>query len=251
MKTKTLFTLLLSACCTLAVQAQFNQDDLIGIWQINTVKALKSMPEARKEKMDANGEMLAMMFLTATMEFRKDGTSISKGPSFSKKEKVTKGKWKLEGDQLSVTNEGGKTRTMRLVSLASDHFIVDNPKQGRQQVEFISLNPILEEMTQTNKVKATKKQLIGDWTLSAVENQGRTFVFGVTYTLAKDGTQKLTTVLGQTDSKKNGSWKMMGNNSFEVKTSKETNTFKIVYFTPDRMIAIDKKGDKAMFDRKK
>lgn len=251
MKTKILFTLLFVGCFTLGVQAQFNKKDLVGIWQINTTKMLKSMPEAKKKTTNANAELLGMMLLSGSIEFQKDGTSISIGPSFSGKPQTTKGKWTLNGSDLVVKQDDGKKRQMKLTALNKSSFVIENPKNKGESMEFMNLGPIMKAITKTNNAKATKDQLVGDWTLTAVSTKGRTFAFGVTYTMDKDGTQKLKTVLGQTDDKLNGTWKMAGKNAFEVKTPKETTTFKIVYFTTDRMVAVDNKGDKALFDRKK
>ena len=251
MKTHILCLLLLSSGVAFTAHAQFNKQDLVGIWQINTPKFLKSLPENRKANMDANSELLSMVFLSTVMELKKDGHSMAIRPSFAKKRKTVEGKWQLEGKVLTVTDADGKVNKMHLINVDEDHFIAENPKNRTQQVEFISLQPILKSMTKTNQVQATKNQLVGDWTLAAFETKGSTFAFGVTYTLAKDGKHKITTILGKTDTQQNGTWKMTEDNTFEVKTPRETSTFKIVYFTPDQMVAIDNKGDKALFERKK
>jgi len=251
MNTKTLFTLILLGSIHFVTQAQFNQQDLVGIWQVNTTKLLKNLPESRKASMDANGELLAMVFLSTVMELKKDGHSIATRPSFAKTGKMTKGKWQLEGKVLTVTDADGKVNKMHLIKVSKDHFTVENPQNRAQQVEFMSLKPILKNLVKTNQVQATTDQLTGDWTLAAFESKGNTFAFGVTYTLATDDTHKITTILGKTDPQQNGTWKMTGKNTFEVKTPRETSTFKIVYFTANQMIAIDNKGDKALFKRKK
>lgn len=249
MKTNILFTLIFIGLITWKAQAQYNQNDLVGMWQVNVPKLLKSLPESRKEKMDANQELLSMMFLSNAFQLKKDGSTITQRPSFSGNSKTKQGKWQLTGKILSLTNEKGKVSKMHLLEVTKDRFIAKNPDKPEQEAEFISLKSILKSMTKTNQAQATQAQLIGDWKLAAFESKGKTFAFGITYTLASDGTHKITTVLGKTDPQLNGTWKMTEKNTFEVKTPRETSTFKIVYFTPNQMIAIDNKGEKARFDR--
>ncbi len=95
MKTNILFTLIFIGLITWKAQAQYNQNDLVGMWQVNVPKLLKSLPESRKEKMDANQELLSMMFLSNAFQLKKDGSTITQRPSFSGNSKTKQGKWQL------------------------------------------------------------------------------------------------------------------------------------------------------------
>ncbi|HAS40977.1 MAG TPA: hypothetical protein DCS93_10875 [Microscillaceae bacterium] len=245
MKIKLLIILLLLAGLFSQTQAQFNEKDLIGYWQVNIPKIIKSAANLG-QKMSLQEEMGMVSMMGAIREFRADGTYINSESVLPGKGKKDQGKWKLVGKEIILSFEGRKDQIITLIALDRSQFTMEPKNEEGGRFEFITLNPILEALRKKNDAKTSTAKITGDWTLTALEKDGQITCLGHTYSFAADGKFKATTLMKHEEK---GIWKLENNNTLGIGSQAYLSPCKIVYFTPQQMVLEDQEGIKMLLNR--
>ena len=135
-----LFTLLIQT----SAQAQYNKKDLIGKWKISLEHVVESLPKAQRDeynKMTDDQKKYTILMLQQMMgeirwEFKKDGTTkvnLGKG-------KTQSGKWKMNGDKITLIAEDKNTE-MKILKLESKLFRFSSVDNNGKKI-LLTLVPV-------------------------------------------------------------------------------------------------------------